>query len=509
MLRNARTLLVGAHEDGHVGPVEPSTLVRSVVSKSCHQSVIQQGFPGVLVAILDGLNVDLSLEAAFRLLGLVVVDRLQTRRKAVLQCAKKRVVPRHNGLTAAPVRLEHLVVQGVVKGPLGVGKGALLVVDDARQIQELSVVSVAPAVDGLLAVTHDEGSVAFGQHVVHQRDQVLPLGHRRVLEFIHKHMPVPAAHALKQERHGIVTHHTRHPLVKGVEGSDVSRLLHLLHFFGNHRQGTHQIDLVQDALPQQVRLSACSPGHHVLNLFEDVLCIRGHARHRIHDVVGCRFGGECSVVKHGLQRLGGRNRFAATVLFEPCDQGPTGHVFFGQALVTNGFQGLGDPGRKLLLFPLDLCTNRLGHGAEIGRRHVPQRFQRVPHALFQHLLSIRGQRVADAAVFLFFHLESGKALEQGRQGLLSWGANAVEQVAHGFVDDAVLVELNAVVLIQGQIAGKALHQAVGEAVQRHDRHLSIAVKHGGAQGAGAGRQGVGGEAGLVCEFGHKGLRGLA
>ena len=177
VLRDARALLVGAHEDGHVGPVEPATLVRGMVSQSRHQGVVQQGFPRVLVAILDGLNVDLSLEAAFGGLGLVVVDRLQTRWKAVLQSAKKRVVPRHNGLATAPVGLEHLVVQGVVKGPLRVGKRAFFVVHNARQIQQLAVVSVAPAVDGLLAVAHDEGSVALGQDVIHQRDQVLPLGH--------------------------------------------------------------------------------------------------------------------------------------------------------------------------------------------------------------------------------------------------------------------------------------------------------------------------------------------
>ena len=241
------------------------------------------------------------------------------------------------------------------------------------------------------------------------------------------------------------------------------------------------------------------------DLFEHVFRIRGHARHRIHDVVGSRFGGENPVVKHGLQRLRGRNRFAATVLFEPCDQGPAGHVFFGQFFATDRFQSLGRPCRKFLLLPLDLCANRLRQGAEIRGRHVAQRFQRVAHALFQHLLAIGGQGVANAAVLLLFHLETGKSLQQGRQGLFTRGANAVEQVAHGLVDDAVLVEFNAVVLIQGQIAGKALHQAVGETVQCHDRHLSIAVEHGGAQGAGAGRQGVGGEAGLVCELGHKRL----
>ena len=256
VLRDARTLLVGAHEDGHVGPVEPATLVRGMMSQSCHQGVVQQRFPRVLVAILDCLDVDLSLEAAFGGLGLVVVDRLQTRRKAMLQCAKKRVVPRHNGLAASPIRLEHLVVQGVVEGLLGVGKRAFFVVHDARQIQQLAVVSVAPAVDGLLAVAHDEGSVALGQDVIHQRDQVLPLGHRRVLEFIHKHVAVPAAHAFKQERHGVVTHHARHPLVKGVKCSDVSRLLHLLHLFGNHHQGAHQINFVQDALAQEMGLPA-------------------------------------------------------------------------------------------------------------------------------------------------------------------------------------------------------------------------------------------------------------
>ena len=129
------------------------------MSQSRHQGVVQQNFPRVLVAILDGLNVDLSLEAVFGGLGLVVVDRLQTGRKAVLQRPKKRVVPRHNGLAAAPIRLEHLVVQGVAKGLLGVGKSAFFVVHDTRQIQQLPVVAIAPTVNGLLAVTHDELSL--------------------------------------------------------------------------------------------------------------------------------------------------------------------------------------------------------------------------------------------------------------------------------------------------------------------------------------------------------------
>ena len=41
VLRDARTLLVGAHKDGHVGPVERASLVRGVMSQSRHQGVVQ------------------------------------------------------------------------------------------------------------------------------------------------------------------------------------------------------------------------------------------------------------------------------------------------------------------------------------------------------------------------------------------------------------------------------------------------------------------------------------
>ena len=115
----------------------------------------------------------------------------------------------------------------------------------------------------------------------------------------------------------------------------------------------------------------------------------------------------------------------------------------------------------------------------------------------------------NSTVLFFFDLEPRKALEQFGELFLTRHADAVQEVAYRFVHDAVLVEFDAVILIQGQIAGETLDEPVGETVQGHHRHLSVAMEHGRPEGACTRGENLRGQRGLVCEFFDERVRRLA
>ena len=96
------------------------------------------------------------------------------------------------------------------------------------------------------------------------------------------------------------------------------------------------------------------------------------------------------------------------------------------------------------------------------------------------------QGMPDAAVLFFLDLQPGKALEHLRECLVLGVSDSIEHGVHRRFDDSVLVKFNPVILVQRQIPRETSDQAVGEAVQRHDRHLGVSMQHGRAGGSGPG-----------------------
>ncbi len=249
VLGNAGALLVGPHQHRHVRPRKAASGRRSVVTQTTDDRLMEPLLAHLFVLVAHRFHPDFAFEIAFGVLRLLVVNGFQARRQAMLQGLKKPVVPIHNGPATSPIGPQHLIVQGLVKGALGVCKSPLLVVHDVRQMQQLSVVAVSPAVNRLFSIADHQGAVAFGEDVIDQGNEVLPLGDRRVLEFIHKHMPVAASQPLKQKRYWVVAHHPGDPVVQGMKRSDVSGFLNPFHLLGDEGQRAHQIHLVQKPLP--------------------------------------------------------------------------------------------------------------------------------------------------------------------------------------------------------------------------------------------------------------------
>ena len=339
--------------------------------------------------------------------------------------------------------------------------------------------------------------------MVHQRNEVLPLRHRGVLKLVDEHVPETAAHAFEQKRHRVVAHHPRNAFVQGVERPNVAAGLHVFHLLGNGGEGPDQINLVDESFAQEVGLPFRRSGGHVGHLDAHGLRFRQHATHRRHRVVRRLLRGEHPFVEHRLQ---GRRRgggLALTLLSNPFEQRAAHDVFVGQAFSVDGGHRLGGLGLEGGLHRANLVAEVLGDFPKVRRFEVAKGFQGRPHPLLEHLSAVRGQGVTNSAVLLLFHLQPGKALQHFGEFLLARRANAVQHVRHSFFDDAVLVQLDAVVLVQGQIPRETLDQPVREAVQRHDRHVPVPVQHRGPHGAGAGAEGERWQVGLGFQLLHK------
>ena len=288
-----------------------------MVTQTTDDRLMEPLLAHLFVLVAHRFHPDFAFEIAFGVLRLLVVHGFQARRQAMLQGLKKPVVPIHNGPATSPIGPQHLIVQGLVKGALGVCKGPLLVVHDVRQMQQLSVVAVSPAVNRLFSIADHQGAVAFGEDVVDQGNEVLPLGDRRVLEFIHKHMPVAASQPLKQKRYWVVAHHTGDPVVQGMKRSDVSGFLNPFHLLGDEGQRSDQIHFVQKPFPKNMGLSSRSSRNHVPDLLQDVFRIRRDARDGCDRCDRCRSGREDPLVEHAFQ-VGRRcHCFSAPVFLQP------------------------------------------------------------------------------------------------------------------------------------------------------------------------------------------------
>ena len=158
VLGDVGPLLVRADQNGHLRAAKPSLFV---MSNAGFEGLVQELLTGGAVLVAHGLDMHLAFKLLLRRLTMVVVHLGQIRRQPALHGVEKRPVPFHNGRTTPPVGVEQLVVKGVVKRPSGVGEGPFVVVHDVGQLQQLAVVAVAPAVDGLFAVADHKGPVAL------------------------------------------------------------------------------------------------------------------------------------------------------------------------------------------------------------------------------------------------------------------------------------------------------------------------------------------------------------
>ena len=234
-----------------------------------------------------------------------------------------------------------------------------------------------------------------------------------------------------------------------------------------------------------------------------------HPLHCVNRGLRSGLGGEHANIKHGLKCGIRRGRLALFAAFQPFDQKTPRHIVFSQAFTRNLCERQLDTRSQLALLRSDFTSNLFGQGLKILRSHVTQRLQRIAHALFQDLFAVNAQRMPDSAVFFFFHLQSGKTLQQFGQLLLPFAANAVQEIPDRFVHQPILIQLDAVVLIQGQIARKALDQSIGEAVQRHDGHFAVAMKHRRPERTCTSRQRFGRQFSLVRQLLDERLRRLA
>ena len=182
-------------------------------------------------------------------------------------------------------------------------------------------------------------------------------------------------------------------------------------------------------------------------------------------------------------------------------------MLFGQALTVDRIQSHLHAGGQFSLLFLNIAADRARQRPEVGGRHGLERHQGLAHAFLQHFLAVRRQGVSNAAVLFFLDLKPCKSFQQFRQLFLAGLSHPVKHVAHGLVDNPILVQLDSVILVQGQIAGKALDQSVGETVQRHHRHFAVSVKHGGPQCTGAAGKDFLGQVGLVGELAEEILGG--
>ena len=85
---------------------------------------------------------------------------------------------------------------------------------DFGQIHNLFHLTTAKTIDGLLAVANNHTHIARRQAVVNQRQKVLPLQHRSVLELIHKDMTEIFANALIHKWNREIAHHRVEQLVE-------------------------------------------------------------------------------------------------------------------------------------------------------------------------------------------------------------------------------------------------------------------------------------------------------
>ena len=490
-------LFVGSNQHRHVCPCKSATFGRLVVTQATDQGVTQKLFSHVFVCVVNGFDAHLTFKCLSGILAMVLVDVLKASRQSRLHGVKKAVVPVHNLVSTPPIVLENLVVQGLVERGRGVGKRAFVVVNDIRQMKQLTVIPVPPTVNGLFAVANHKGSVALGKDMVDQRNEVLPLRDRGVLEFVDEHVPVPAAQPLKQKRHGVVPHHPRHPVVQRMKGPHVAHLLNGLYFLRNQGQCAHQVHFVKQTLAQHMGLTSGRARDHVGDLFQDIFGMRTNPLDRIHRAWGCGFGGEYPFVKHLLQCGGRCKGFSSFVLFEPSQQRTARHVFFGQPFLGHLIKGHLHTRLQFPLFGFDILADALGNRPKILWTHVSESLEGVAHAFLQHLFAIRVQGVPNAAVLLLLNLQPGKPFQQLGEFLLPLSANPVQHVANSLIHQAILVQFDAIVLIQGQIPSEAFHQPVREAVQRHDREFPVTMKHRGSKSAGALLEGGGVQTGLV------------
>ena len=98
--------------------------------------------------------------------------------------------------------------------PLGLPQRPRQRAAQARQGHELAVIPVAPAVNRLLRIAHDQTASAHRQHVSDELHEVVPLGDGRVLEFVDEDVLVARADALEDEGRRIFAYDARNLCVE-------------------------------------------------------------------------------------------------------------------------------------------------------------------------------------------------------------------------------------------------------------------------------------------------------
>ena len=480
--------LVGPHEQGDVprGKSVRQRLTDPLFHPFADQPEALLGPIG-----LHDFDLDPSRKRLACLLTNVGVDFRHLLPHALDQGGVNAVVEVHHLGRTAPVLFNGLDVLFVVhparRIDQGLGQDFPLLHREARQGHQLAVVSIAPTVNGLFGIPHNQGELSVRQGLPHRHGQVAPLHDRGVLEFVDEDVGVSLPGPLEDVRGRTVCHHLSNHAVQGAQRAHVVVALDGLVGFAQRREGAHQRQPPRQHDLRPVQPAVFRGAHLALH--------RGQCRQPV--VVGRDGGfsrrvvllGPNALLQPGGQGFGRGVHPSNSKAWQPIsrhpfpresvrDAGPIqvlseGHCRFHQGLPTAGH----------------LCAHPVLDGDELGRRPPLQLFQQG-----EHLLLVNGppdveQLPADLGIPVVFHSLLHEPPEQ--LGQVLFVSNPFEHPVHGRLQQAPGVELHGEVVFELEVGGESPDQSTHEFVERHDGQLAIMPVQGGAQASRT-----------AAEFGH-------
>ena len=420
MRRDGGAFLAAAHQHGDVVPA----------------GALRAGLP-------DGLHdrrelVFAEAHAHAALLRVVLLRRLLHVGVDVAQAQhaggvrEEAVVEADHGARAAPVAL-----QG---HNLGVREGFL------HLATQQFPVGIAPAVDALLDVAHDQVAARSGLAFLQQRQEILPLDAGRVLELVEQEMLVAHAQLLIDERGAGAADDVAQERVGLVQAHHV--------LLG--RQGVEfAVEFARQAQLREQRVKDQGRGIVGIGVFE-MFRQRGVRLEQAFLVVGA----ERLALLHGIAEL-------LRLVGEGLDD--------GAALLADPLQAVLAEG----LPPVD--AQALGEFAEFVVLEQAAHFQQA----FVHL---------EAAALLE---RVGEAVAQPAEQFLVVLGQRVQDAVHRLGDQRILVQFHLVVRELADLAGEGLERLLEEAVDGADREGAVVVQQLGEQDL---RPGVGrGQPGEVAQ----------
>ena len=341
-------------------------------------------------------------------------------------------------------------------------------------------VGSAPAVDGLLHVTHDQVGLALRDAVGEERLEIAPLQQARVLRFVEHQVVVSVADLFIDERRVVVVDDAAQQVGRLAEQHDVV-------FLQVRREEAEDVGIdakQRDVFLDQADASVFGQG---LAAKLEGLCDAGLEFRALEAAVA---------LVQALLGFGQRVPAAPAGPFLEDHEGAAALAFEIFRCAAARFHGRQRPLAQGRHFALEFAAHGLQNGAEAFdgvlvaqdvSRHAPE-FQ--PEIFLEEELGHRLERLAHVPAASRFNQFERVVLQPGEQRRVGRVVQAVDQQVDDLLQHRACVELHPVGSVLPDFAGEGAHDALEEAVDGADGEAGVVVEDEAQALAGFFRPGV-------------------